>query len=53
MGSFPKRKVGRNKFILVVVDRLTRVSGGWAFRGAGIWKIIAGLEKWIKDRDTP
>ena len=53
MAPFPKRKLGRKIFILVVVDRLMGVSGVWAFRDAGDWEIIAGLEKWVRDRSTP
>ena len=53
MGPFPERKVGKRKFVLVVVDRLTGVSGAWAFRGAGSREIIRGLEWWVRSRGCP
>ena len=45
MGPFPERKVGKKRFVLVLVDRLTRFSEARAFRGAGSREIITGLEQ--------
>ena len=35
MGPFLERKVGKKKFVLVVIDRLMGGSGAWAFKGVG------------------
>ena len=53
MGPFLERKVGRKRFVLVVIDKLTGVSGAWTFRGVGNREIRAGLQKWVRDRATP
>ena len=44
MGPFPERKVGKRRFVLVIIDRLTGFSEARAFRGAGSREIITGLE---------
>ena len=44
MGPFPERKVGKKRFVLVTVDRLTEFSEARACRGAGSREIITGLE---------
>ena len=48
MGPFPERKVGKKKFILVIVDRLTGVSDACVFRGAGSREIIVGLDHSVR-----
>ena len=53
MGPFPERKVGKKRFILVVIDMLTRTGAAWAVKGAGGKEITGGLEKWIRARGTP
>ena len=53
MGPFPERKVGRKRFILVVVDRLTGFGQATAFRNAGSKEIILGLEHWVKCKGCP
>ena len=53
MDPFPERKVGKKRFVLVVVDKLTEASVAWAFRGAGRLEIITGLERWVRVRGVP
>ena len=53
MGPFSERKVGKKRFILVIVDRLIGFSAARAFRGVGSWEIIDGLETWVKLRGYP
>ena len=48
MGPFPKRKVGKENFVLVVVDRLMGMSGAWAFGGEGSKEVIAVLKEWVR-----
>lgn len=50
MGPFPERKVGKKRFILVVIDRLTRFGQATTFRNARSREIILGLEHWVKSR---
>ena len=35
MGPFPERKVGKKRFVLTMVDMLTRKARAWAMAGAG------------------
>lgn len=53
MGPFPERKVGKKRFVLVIADRLTGVSGAWACKCAGSREIIVGLNRWVHDRGSP
>ena len=53
MGPFPERKVGKKRFVLVVVDMLTRRAGAWATTGAGGADIVRGLEKWVATQGVP
>ena len=50
MGLFPERKVGKKRFILVIIDRLTRFGEATAFRNAGSREIVLGLEHWVKSK---
>ena len=53
MGPFPERKVGKKRFVLVIVDMLTRRAGAWATIGAGGADIVRGLKKWTATQGTP
>ena len=53
MGPFPERKVGKRRFVLVIMDRLTGFSEARAFRGAGSREIITGLEQWVRNMGYP
>ena len=48
MGPFPRRKVVKKHFVLVIVDRLTGFSEAQAFRGVGSRKVITGLDHWVR-----
>ena len=48
MGPFPERKVGKRRFVLVIVDMLTKQAGAWAVTGAGGSEIVWGLKKWAE-----
>ena len=49
MGLFPERKVGKKRFILVIVDMLTRRAGAGAgaTTGAGGANIVRGVREWM------
>ena len=53
MGPFPDRKVGKHRFVLTIVDLLTKVGAVWAMRKAGGKEIIEGLWRWTRTRGTP
>ena len=53
MGPFPEKKVGKKRFILVIIDRLTGFGQAIAFRNARSREIIVGLEHWVKGRGDP
>ena len=53
MGPFPKKKVGKKRFILVIIDILTGFGQATAFRNAGSKEIIVGLEHLVKRRGDP
>jgi len=53
MGPFPERKVGKKRFVLVIVDMLTRRAGAWATTGAGGADIVRGLKRWAATQGVP
>ena len=53
MGPFSERKVGKKRFVLVIMDMLTRRAGAWATVGAGGAEIVQGLKKWMATQGRP
>ena len=53
MGPFPERKVGKKRFVLTIVDMLTRRADAWAVRGAGGAEIVGGLKRWVQGKGVP
>ena len=45
MGPFPERKVGKKRFVLVIVDMFTRHAGAWAVIGVGGNDIVRGFKE--------
>ena len=45
--------MGKKRFVLVIVDMLTRQAGAWATIGVGGADIVRGLKKWIATQGTP
>ena len=44
IGPFPGKKVGKERFVLVIIDMLTRRAGEWVTTGAGGANIVRGLK---------
>ena len=53
MGPFPERKVGKKRFVLLIIDRLTGFSEARAFRKAGSREITTALDHWVRTRGCP
>ena len=53
MGPFPKRMVGKKRFVLVSVDMLTRRAGAWATIWARGGDIARGLREWTMAQGAP
>ena len=53
MGSFSERKVGKKRFILVVIDRLRGLGEARALKNEGSRDIIEVLEHWVRFRGCP
>ena len=53
MGPFPERNVGKKRFVLTIVDMLTRRAGAWAVQGAGGVEIVGGLKRWVQGKGVP
>ena len=53
MGPFPERRVGKKRFVLTIVDMLTRRGSAWAMKGAGGKEILEGLRQWVRDKGKP
>ena len=53
MGPFLVRRVGKYRFVLTIVDLLSKVGKAWAMEGVGSKEIGEGLNRWVRENGRP
>ena len=48
-----EKRVGQKRYVLTIVDLLSKVGEAWAFKGMGAKEVGEGLNKWVAMHGRP